>query len=59
MLLICVDSNESNPDLHCTEMNMGRDDIPVPKSSPWYCLTTLLCVCGGGGGGGGGGGRRV
>ena len=55
MLLICVDSNESNPVLHCTEMNTGRDDIPVPKSSPWHCLTTLLCVCVGGGGGGVGG----
>ena len=50
MLLICVDSNESNLDLHCTEMNMDRSDIPVPKLSPWHCLTTLLCVCGGGGG---------
>ena len=53
MLLICVDSNESNLDLHCTEMNMDRSDIQVPKLSPWHCLTTLLCVWGGGVGGGG------
>ena len=26
--------------------------IPVAKSSPWHCPTTLLCVCGGGGVGG-------
>ena len=33
---------------HRTEINMGRDDISVPKSLPWNCLTTLLCVCVGG-----------
>ena len=29
-----VGSNESNPYLHCTEMNMGLGDLPMSKPSP-------------------------
>ena len=39
-----VGSNESNPYLHCTEMNMDWGDLPVSKPSPLRATTSQIHI---------------
>ena len=44
MLKLCVDS-KSNPDLHCTEMNMDWDDSWFIFVCVCACMRMCVCVC--------------